>query len=88
MFSNSWIIMCFFIQFLFTTKSFGILKTPYLDSTIIQIKGHYLNSYRITLVSLKAKSVHHVWLTELQVTREILLEIEIKAISKAKKKIA
>ena len=35
-------------------------------------------SDRINLVRLKAKSfLAHVWLTELQVTREILLEIEV-----------
>lgn len=72
-------LLCVFpCNFCLPQRIIWILKSSYLDSTIIQIKKHYLNSaafkisrlykkfYLIALITLTKSVCAHFWLTELQ----------------------
>ena len=66
MYSNSWTVMCFSLQFLFAAKNYLNFEILYLDSTIIQINGHYLNStaFEASRLYIKFFLIALLWLVQ------------------------
>ena len=64
MYSTSWIVICFPYNFCLLQRIIRVLKSSYLDSTIIQIKRRYLNSaaFKVSRLYKKFYLIALLWL--------------------------